>query len=68
MFFISDPPHLIKTLQNNLEISHGHHNTRQLIVSAFFPIVLPFFLLHWKSIFMVQEIFKVITVFLGYGF
>ena len=71
IFFISDPPHLIKTLRNNLENSHGHHNTRQLIVSVFFPIVLSFFLLHSKCVLLyyallrVQGMCKVITVFLG---
>ena len=33
MYFISDPPHLIKTLRNNIENSHGHNNTRNLMVS-----------------------------------
>ena len=35
ILFISDPPHLIKTLQNNIKNSHGYHNTWQLIVSVF---------------------------------
>ena len=33
IYFISDPPHLMKTLRNNFENSHGHNNTRQLTVS-----------------------------------
>ena len=32
IYFISDPPHLIKTARNNLENSHGHNNTRNLMV------------------------------------
>ena len=32
-YFFSDPPHLVKTLQNNWENSHGHLNTRNLVVS-----------------------------------
>ena len=32
VFFISDVPHLIKTTRNNLENSHGHNNTRNLMV------------------------------------
>ena len=51
IFFISDPPHLIKTLVNNLENSHGHLNTRHLIVSVFLLIVLSFFLLYCKCVF-----------------
>ena len=42
IFFISDPPHWIKTLRNNLKNSHGHQNTRQLIASVFLPISLFF--------------------------
>ena len=34
IYFISDPPHLIKTLRNNFENSHSHNNTRHLMVSA----------------------------------
>ena len=33
VYFISDPPRLIKTLRNNFENSHGHNNTRNLMVS-----------------------------------
>ena len=33
IYFICDPPHLIKTLRNNFENSHGHNNTRNLYVS-----------------------------------
>lgn len=36
IFFFSDPPHLMKTLRNNFENSHGHKNTRHLMVSFFF--------------------------------
>ena len=31
--FFCDVPHLMKTIRNNLENSHGHNNTRQLMVS-----------------------------------
>ena len=51
ILFISDPPHLIKTLGNNLENSHGRLNTRHLIVSVFLLIVLSFFLLYCKCVF-----------------
>jgi len=30
IYLFSDPPHLLKTLRNNFENSHGHNNTRQL--------------------------------------
>ena len=33
IFFFSDPPHLMKTLRNNFENSHGNNNTRHLMVS-----------------------------------
>ena len=32
IYFICDVPHLIKTTRNNLENSHGHNNTRNLMV------------------------------------
>ena len=32
IYFFSDTPHLMKTLRNNFEKSHGHTNTRQLMV------------------------------------
>ena len=35
IFFFSDVPHLIKTLRNNIENSHGHNNTRNLMVCFF---------------------------------
>ena len=50
-FFTSDPPHLIKTLGNNPGNSHGHLNTRHLIVRVFLLIVLSFFLLYCKCVF-----------------
>ena len=31
IFFICDPPHLLKTTRNNLENSHGHNNTKSLV-------------------------------------
>ena len=34
IYFISDPPHLLKTLRNNLENSHGNRNSRNLHVSV----------------------------------
>ena len=40
VYFISDPLHLIKTLRNNIENSHGHNNTRNLMVS-YSGVVLP---------------------------
>ena len=51
-FLISDPPHLIEALENNLENSHGNHNTRNLIVSVFLRLILSFFLLHCKCVFL----------------
>ena len=33
LFFISDVPHLLKTTRNCVENSHGHNNTRNLMVS-----------------------------------
>ena len=33
IYFFCDVPHLMKTLRNNLENSHGHKNTRYLLVS-----------------------------------
>ena len=33
LYLFSDPPHLVKTLQNNWENSRGHLNTRNLVVS-----------------------------------
>ena len=33
LYFFSDPPQLVKTLRNNWEKSHGHLNTRNLLVS-----------------------------------
>ena len=33
LYFFSDPPHLVKALRNNWENSHGHLNTRSLVVS-----------------------------------
>ena len=33
IYYFCDVPHLMKTLRNNLENSHGHNNTRQLMVS-----------------------------------
>ena len=33
LYFFSDLPHLVKTLRNNWENSHGHLNTRNLVVS-----------------------------------
>ena len=33
LYFFSDPPHLVKALHNNWENSHGHLNTRNLVVS-----------------------------------
>lgn len=38
IYFFSDPPHLVKTLRNNLENSHGNRNTRNLIVSFYILI------------------------------
>ena len=32
VYFISDPPHLMKTLRNKIENSYGHNNTRNLMV------------------------------------
>lgn len=32
IYFFSDTPHLIKTVRNNIENSHAHNNTRQLMV------------------------------------
>lgn len=32
LYFICDVPHLIKTTRNNLENSHGHSNTKNLLV------------------------------------
>ena len=34
IYFICDPPHLIKTIRNNLENSGANKNTRNLIVSV----------------------------------
>ena len=31
IYFICDPPHLLKTTRNNLENSHGHNNTKSLV-------------------------------------
>lgn len=39
VFFISDPPHLIKTLRNNLENSHSHNHTKNLMVSVIYSFV-----------------------------
>ena len=35
IYFICDVPHLIKTIRNNIENSHGHNNTRNLVVGGF---------------------------------
>ena len=35
IYFICDVPHLIKTIPNNIENSHGHDNTRNLVVGGF---------------------------------
>ena len=35
IYFICDVPHLIKTIRNNIENSHGHKNTRNLVVNGF---------------------------------
>ena len=35
IYFICDVPHLMKTSRNNLENSHFHNNTRNLMVSLF---------------------------------
>ena len=35
IYLFCDVPHLIKTLRNNFENSHGHKNTRDLMVSFF---------------------------------
>lgn len=35
IYFFSDPPHLIKTIRNNFENSHGRNNTRNLMVCYF---------------------------------
>ena len=50
IYFISDPPHLIKTTRNNLENSHGHSNSRNLMVRFLYglfyrKIVSPIFLI-----------------------
>ena len=39
IYFISDPPHLLKTLRNNLENSHGNRNSRNLHVSILIYII-----------------------------
>ena len=36
IFFICDPPHLLKTTRNNLENSHGHNNTKSLVYQGRF--------------------------------
>ena len=36
IFFICDVPHLIKTVRNNWENSHGNRNSRNLMVSEYF--------------------------------
>ena len=33
LYFLSDPPHLVKDFQNNWENSHGHLNTRKHVLS-----------------------------------
>ena len=33
LYFLSDPPYLVKDFQNNWENSHGHLNTRKLVLS-----------------------------------
>ena len=33
LYFVSDVPHLLKTTRNCVENSHGHNNTRNLVVS-----------------------------------
>ena len=33
IYLFCDVPHLMKTLRNNIENSHGHNNTRNLMVS-----------------------------------
>ena len=35
IYFICDVPHLVKTVRNNWEISHGNRNTRNLLVNKF---------------------------------
>ena len=34
LYFVSDVPHLVKTSRNNVENSHGHLKTRNLVVST----------------------------------
>lgn len=35
IYFICDASHLIKTIRSNIENSHGHNNTRNLVVGGF---------------------------------
>ena len=44
IYFVSNPQHLIKTLRNNAENSHGHNNTHNLMVS-YSCIILALFIL-----------------------
>ena len=41
IYFISDVPHLLKTTRNNLENSHGNHNSRNLHVRYIFNVLSP---------------------------
>ena len=44
IYFVSNSQHLIKTLRNNTENSHGHNNTHNLMVS-YSCIILALFIL-----------------------
>ena len=35
IYFICDVPHLTKTIRDNIENSHGHNNTRNLMLGGF---------------------------------